>query len=60
MVDSCIVSIDFTHGKDKAVLIVGKKRMNESVKIVNAFEGEKAIEMYEKVLDNLKIDKTDI
>ena len=31
------------------VLIVGRKRSNESVKIINAFEGKEAIDIYENL-----------
>ena len=33
------------------VLIVGRKRPNESVDIINAFQGEKATELYKKLTE---------
>lgn len=52
-----IVSWDYSHGKDKMVLIVGQKRMNGSVEIVNAFQGKDAEELYEK-LSTIKTEVT--
>ena len=37
-----------TPGSDP-VLIVGRKRSNESVKIINAFEGKEALDIYENL-----------
>ena len=47
--DSFLVGFDCSHSEDKAVLIVGRKEPNESLKIVNAFQGEQAIELYKKL-----------
>lgn len=38
MVDSILVSVDFSNKNDTGVLIVGRKRMNQSVEIINAFQ----------------------
>lgn len=46
---SVIVSWDFSHGKDVGVLIVGEKRMNQSVDIINAYKGEEAYKLYKKL-----------
>ena len=48
--DTIIVGYDFTHGKDNTVLIVGRKRENESVEIINAFQGEEAEKLYLKLV----------
>lgn len=47
--DSLLIGVDFSE-KDKGVLIVAKKRMNESVEIINAFQGEEARELYERLI----------
>lgn len=47
---SLLIGFDFTHGKDKSILIVGRKRPNESVEIINAFEGQEAVDLYEKLI----------
>lgn len=47
---SLLVGWDYSHGKDEMVLIVGQKRMNESVEIINAFHGKDAEELYEKLI----------
>lgn len=49
--DSILVSIDFDMqgGPDTTVLIVGKKKKGEAVDILNAFQGEEAMELYRKL-----------
>ena len=41
MVDSLIISIDTTNGKDNTVL--------QQVEIVNAFQGEEALKLYSQL-----------
>lgn len=48
--DCLLVSVDFTRGEDVDVLIVGRKRVNESVEIINAFEGREAYELYKNLI----------
>lgn len=36
MVDSILVSVDFSNKNDTGVMVVGRKRMNQSVEIINA------------------------
>jgi hypothetical protein len=43
-----IVSWDFTHGNDKAILLVGSQA-NGTMDIVNAFQGQETIDIYEKL-----------
>ena len=47
--DTLLVSIEFSD-KDTGVLVVGRKRKNQSVEIVNAFQGEEALELYKKLV----------
>ena len=47
--DAIVVSYDYREDKDNAVLIVGRKRLNESMEIINAFDGEEAKELYAKL-----------
>lgn len=49
--DSILVSVDFDlkEGPDTAVLIVGKKKKGEAVDILNAFQKEEAIELWNKL-----------
>ena len=49
LTDSLLVAIDFTNGTDNTVLVVGRKRPNQSVEIVNAFQGDEARELWEKL-----------
>jgi len=48
--DSIIVSYDYNHSKDIAILVVGRKEPNTSVTIINAFQGEEAKELYNKLV----------
>lgn len=48
-----LVGFENKHGDDTAVLIVGRKRPNQSVEIINAFQGQEAVELYEKLSKNI-------
>ena len=48
MIGSVIVSYD-NQSNDIPILIVGKKRLNQSVEIINAFQGDEAIELYTRL-----------
>lgn len=48
--DTLLVSFDFTHGDDNKILLVGKKT-GKTVTIVNAFEGEKAFDIYKTLTE---------
>ena len=45
-----MVGIDFSKGEGVGALIVGRKRPNDSVEIINAFQGEEARWMYERLI----------
>lgn len=47
---SLIIGYDINHSTNNAVLIVGKKRANEPIEIINAFQGEEAAELYRKLV----------
>ena len=47
--DTLLVSISFSN-KYTGVLIVGRKRKNQSIEIVNAFQGDEALELYKKLV----------
>ena len=44
--DSLIIGFDSSNGEDIVVLIVGRKKQGQNVDIINAFQGEEAIELY--------------
>lgn len=44
-----LVSVDFSNGRDVGVMLVGKQT-NGVVDIVNAFQGEDAWEIYQKLV----------
>lgn len=48
--DSLIVGFDSSAGKNGTVLVVGRKKPREAVDIINAFEGEEALELYKKLI----------
>lgn len=48
--DTLLVGFDFSNGKDNSVLIVGRKGKGEEVKIINAFQGEEAEWMYNRLI----------
>ena len=47
--DTILVSFARENPDSDPVLIVGRKRMNKSVDIINAFEGKEALNIYEKL-----------
>lgn len=49
MVDSLIIGIDTSNGKDNTVLIVGRKKPAQEMEIVNAFQGEEALKLYSRL-----------
>jgi hypothetical protein len=49
-VDSVIVSVDFTNGIDKSVLIVGRKNEKGIIDICHAVQGEEAEKLYYQLL----------
>lgn len=48
MTTSIIVSY-YNLPPDIPILIVGRKRPNQSVEIINAFEGDEAVELYTRL-----------
>ena len=49
MNDVIFVSYD-NHSNDVPILIVGRKRLNDSIEITNAFDGDEAKELYERLI----------
>lgn len=45
-----IVSWDFSRGGDNDILLVGKDNGGPVVDVINAFQGEEAREIYEKLM----------
>lgn len=43
--DVLMVAFDFTHGEQHRICIVGKKS-GTSIEVVNAFEGQKAMDIF--------------
>lgn len=49
-VNECLlVSVDFTQGEDTGVLIVGRQKKGK-VNVINAFQGQEAIDIYKKLI----------
>ena len=49
MICSFILSYD-DQSIDIPILIVGRKRLNDSIEIINAFDGDEAKELYERLI----------
>lgn len=50
LTDTLLVSIDSSTDGDETVLLVGRKRLNEFVEIVNAFQGKDAMDLYKQLV----------
>lgn len=48
LTETILVGIDISSD-DQAVLIVGRKKPNDVMEVINAFQGEEAIELYKKL-----------
>lgn len=57
MNECLLVSVDFTNGKDVGVLIVGRKAPGKTATIINAFTGQEAFDLYEKLITVKKENK---
>ncbi len=51
--ETILVGFDSSN-EDNSVLIVGRKRPNNSLDIINAFQGEEAEELYKKLITVVK------
>lgn len=50
-VNECLlVSVDFTRGEDVGVMVIGRQKPKADVEIINAFQGEEALELYKKLI----------
>ena len=47
--DCILVSVDFTK-EDPGVLIVGRKNTRQNPDIINAFQGQEAWDLYQKLI----------
>ena len=57
MAESVIVSVEFSHGRDKGILLVGKQQ-DGAVQIVNAFQGKEAEELWDKLITQTTLTNT--
>ena len=55
MTNTLLLGYDVNPDTGNTVLIVGKKRPNESVDIINAFEGDEAREIYKKLITKKEV-----
>ena len=46
---SLIIGYEINHPTDTAVLIVGVRHPNEAVSVINAFQGDEAMELCKKL-----------
>ena len=47
---SLIIGYDISHTSDNKVLVIGKRGPSGSVEILNAFQGDEAEELYNKLI----------
>ena len=52
--DTILVSVDFTNGEDLSIMVVGRKRPNQTVEIINALQGKEAEDLYSKLVTPVK------
>ena len=52
--DTILVSVDFTNSKDSSIMVVGRKRPNQTVEIINALQGKEAEDLYFKLITPVK------
>lgn len=48
--EALLVSVTYDANGKVNLMVVGKKRKNESVEIVNAFQGEDAVRLYNELI----------
>ena len=48
--EALLVSVTYDVNGKVNLMVVGKKRKNESVEIVNAFQGEDAVRLYNELI----------
>lgn len=48
--DCILVSVDFSRGIENGVLIVGRKAKRKDVEIINALQGQEALDLYNKLV----------
>ena len=51
---SIIVSYDASENGDEPILLVGKKNPNKPTKVINAFQGKEAKDLWKKLTERSK------
>lgn len=55
-VNECLlVSVDFTRGRDVGIMVVGRKGSKTDVEVINAFQGEEAYQLYQKLITKQEV-----
>lgn len=49
--DILLVGFDFSKGVNKTTLLIGRKRPNETVDVINVVQGAYAAELYKKLTE---------
>jgi len=52
MANHIIIGVDFSNKNDIGMMTVGRIRNDQSIDIVNVFQGDEARELYEKLITN--------
>lgn len=56
MIDSILVSYSHNEKTDNSILCVGKKRPNETVEVINAFQGEEADRLWKELTTKKEVE----
>jgi len=49
IVDTILIGANFEHGIETGVLIVGRKMNGQQMDVINAFQGQEAMDIYNKL-----------
>lgn len=50
MQDTVLISYVNSVKSDNPILLVGRKRMNQTTEVINAFQGDEATELYKRLV----------
>ena len=52
--DTILVSVDLNGNGDLSIMVVGRKRPNQTIEIINALQGKEAEDLYSKLVTPVK------
>lgn len=48
--EAIVVSIDYDESENNGILLIGRKKGKGPVEIINAFQGQEALDIYKKLV----------